>query len=122
MPPPAAWQTDSLSAALATTLVANTYRRDVEPPIVALRSLYRNAASDGRTELTLEWSVFDSATSVSEPWLWLDGAWKRIALNLNRPDATRVWLRPGTSFQFAVRATDAHGNTSAFSYSAMLRA
>lgn len=120
--PPAAWQLDSLSGALATTLVGNTYARDVEPPIVALHKVYRTSAADGRIVVTLDWFAYDSASFVAEPWFWFRGSWRRLNLNLNRPDAVSILVPRGESFQFAVRATDVNSNTSAFAYSAMLRA
>lgn len=121
--PPAAWQTDALSAALATTLVANTYASDLEPPTVALTVLRTNLASDGRIEVTLEWSARDSLTGVvSEPWLFYRGRWQKLPFNLRRPDAVRVWIDRGEAYAFAVRATDRNGNTSAFAYSATFRA
>jgi hypothetical protein len=122
--PPMPWHTDTLSASLATTLVANTYPRDIEPPIVALASPSSIPTADDWAEITLGWVAIDLGVgnAVSEAWLQQVGThWKRL-LPTAGSDSAVTWVRPGTLYRFAVRATDGNGNTSPYAYSGWFRA
>jgi hypothetical protein len=123
--PPAPWQLDAMSAALATTLVANTFPRDVEPPIVALGEITQTPGPSGLAEITLTWIAVDLGVGgvTSEPWFRHEGEqWKQLRLNLARQDAVSVWAQRGVRFQFAFRAVDKDGNASPFVYSTWYKA
>jgi hypothetical protein len=109
-------QADGLTAQLTNVALANTFQSDVTPPFV-LGPMW--ARTDVPTTISLRWSGLDNGGSVQSfdiSILERGGSWRSLLQHTTERSATVVRVSVASPPTFAVRAIDASGNVSGWSY------
>jgi hypothetical protein len=117
-----AWQMSYLTSGVVSFVLGNVSRADFDPPFAFIRNpTFHGKNRYGNWVTLVSWSGFDRTSSIARYELWLrsNSRWDRIAVVAG--PSRLIFIRPGFSVQFAIRAVDAAGNYGAYSYSASYR-
>jgi hypothetical protein len=120
------WQNvkaDVVAADTASGVVTATTTTDTTAPTITTAPVQRLNAGDtllsSGIPVSLSWAGADNSGTVASYDLWANTngqGWTRQTLNPSNATSIKYALARGSTYQFAVRATDASGNTSAWSY------
>lgn len=99
-----------ITGAALNLVLANTYQRDLDPPVVLIYGTSGQRYTDGTTIASARFRMFDRGGLQScDIMLWHGGSWHPRAGNCN---SHSVRLTAGTRYAWAFRATDRSGHVS----------